>query len=162
MNKVLSLLLILGMDWILKLVEYFEKYIFQDWGFAKYLIVPIILDTILGARRAVKQKKFTWKRFDKILDKLVSYISILILVHVMTSFTVDDKTINVFNWMRVAVFSGLIAKEGYSIIKNIAAVDRGYVPSWLIKKLEDFDKTGKFFEKDDEPETKNNKIDQDV
>lgn len=144
---VLILLFILSIpsDWLVKVGFYFEKYIFQDWGFAGYLIVPIMLDTLIGSYRAKKQGKFQWKKFDKIVDKLITYITILILVHVMTSFTIEDTTVTIFNWMRITVFSALMAKEGYSILKNLAAMNKGYVPYWLLKKLEQLDKTGKFF-----------------
>jgi phage-related holin len=146
MYKLTALILLLvSSELLLKLSFYFEKYIFQDWGFAGYLIVPIILDTIIGSYRAKKQGKFKWKEFDKIVDKLITYMTILILVHVMTSFTVDDTTITVFHWMRVTVFSALMAKEGYSILKNLAALNKGYVPVWLLRKLQQVDKTGKFF-----------------
>jgi len=149
MYKAIVLILLLTLsipsDWLIKLGFYFEKYIFQDWGFVAYLIVPIMLDTLIGSYRAKKQGKFQWKKFDKIVDKLITYITILILVHVMTSFTIEDTTITVFQWMRITVFSALMAKEGYSILKNLAAMNRGYVPYWLLKKLEQIDKTGKFF-----------------
>jgi len=162
MYKPITLILLLvvsvSSNWLIKLGFYFEKYIFQDWGFAAYLIVPIILDTLIGSYRAIKQGKFKWKEFDRIIDKLITYITILILVHVMTSFTIDDTTITVFHWMRVTVFSALMAKEGYSILKNLAAMNKGYVPYWLLKKLEQLDKTGKFFTEEEIEENKKKEL----
>ena len=155
MNKIVSLLLILSIDWVIKLTEYFEMYIFQDWGFIKYLFIMVLLDTLLGIRRAKKQKDFHWKRLDGLLDKLITYISILVLVHVMTSFTVDDKTVTWFMWLRISVFSALIAKEGLSSLRNLAATNKDYVPAWLLKKFEEFDKTGKFKIKDDDRKNTN-------
>ena len=146
------MLLFVSVSWAEKLGEYFETYIFQDWGFARFLVVPIILDTFLGAYRAKKQGKFKWGEFDRIIDKLISYMAILILVHVMTSFTVADKNVTIFHWMRVAVFSALMVKEAYSILKNIAAMNKSYVPVWLLERFKQFDKSGKFTIEEDEKE----------
>ncbi len=150
MDRIVSLLLVVTIDWLVRLTQYFETYIFQDWGFVQYLIIPVLVDTLLGVYIAKKKNNFSWKELDKIVDKLISYVSILVLVHVMTSFTVDNETVTLFHWMRVSVFSGLMAKEGYSILKNLSALNNSYVPTWLLNKFKQFDKTGKFSnEKDD-------------
>jgi len=125
-------------------MEYVEIYIFQDWGFVKYLFIMVFLDTILGVRRSIIQKTFYWRNLNGLKDKLIVYISILVLVHVMTSFTVNDETVTWFSWLRISVFSGLMAKEGFSSLKNIAATNKSYVPVWLLKRFEEWDKTGKF------------------
>jgi hypothetical protein len=158
LTLVLLIILSVSSDWLVKLGFYFEKYIFQDWGFIAYLVVPIILDTLIGTYRAHKQGKFKWGNFGKIIDKLITYTTILILVHVMTSFTIGDTTITVFKWMRVTVFSALMAKEGYSILRNLAAMNKGYVPYWLLKKMEQFDKTGKFFTSEEIEENKKKEL----
>lgn len=151
MYKISLLLLIVSIDWLTRLTGFFEVYVFQDWGFVRYLIIMVILDTILGIRRAVIQKTFHWKYLYGLKDKLIVYTSILVLVHVMTSFTVDDQTVTWFIWLRISVFSGLMAKESFSILKNIAATNKSLVPAWLLKKFEEWDKTGKFkFESDEE------------
>ena len=144
MYKIIPLLLILSINWLLKLMEYVEIYIFQDWGFVKYLFIMVFLDTILGVRRSIIQKTFYWRNLNGLKDKLIVYISILVLVHVMTSFTVNDETVTWFSWLRISVFSGLMAKEGFSSLKNIAATNKSYVPVWLLKRFEEWDKTGKF------------------
>lgn len=144
MYKIIPLLLILSINWLLKLMEYIEIYIFQDWGFVKYLFIMVFLDTILGVRRAIIQKTFHWRNLNGLKDKLIVYISILVLVHVMTSFTVNNEIVTWFSWLRISVFSGLMAKEGFSSLKNIAATNKSYVPVWLLKRFEEWDKTGKF------------------
>jgi len=144
MYKMTSLLLILSVDWLLRFTEYVEMYVFEDWGFIKYLFIMVLLDTILGVRRSVIQKTFHRKNLSGLKDKLIVYTSILVLVHVMTSFTVNDQTVTWFSWLRISVFSGLMAKEGLSSLKNIAATNKSYVPIWLLNKFEEWDKTGKF------------------
>ncbi len=144
MYKIIPLLLILSINWVIKLTEYIEMYVFQDWGFVKYLFIMVFLDTILGVRRSIIQKTFYWRNLNGLKDKLIVYISILVLVHVMTSFTVNDETVTWFSWLRISVFSGLMAKEGFSSLKNIAATNKSYVPVWLLKRFEEWDKTGKF------------------
>ena len=51
-----------------------------------------------------------------------------------------------------------MAKEGYSILKNLAAMNKGYVPYWLLKKLEQLDKTGKFFTEEEIQENKKKEL----
>jgi len=144
MNKLISLMLIISVDWLMKLTEYFEIYIFRDWGYAKYLIILVFIDTVMGMYRAKKHSKFSWKKLDALVDKAISYTSILILIHVITSFTVDNEVVTIFHWTRITVFSALMVKESYSILRNIAAIHEGYVPAWLLEKFKNFDKTGKF------------------
>ena len=139
------LLLIMSIDWLLRLSEYFNTYIFEDWGFVPYLGILIFIDTFSGIRRARRQKKFLWKNLKTALfDKLITYISILVLVHVITSFTVNDQRVTLFIWIRMGALSWLMVHESYSILKNIAAINKKHVPQWLLRKLEEFDKKGKF------------------
>jgi len=149
MHKLTYVLLIISIDWLLKLGQYFETYIFHDWGFIKYLGILIVVDTLIGIYKAKKQKKFSWKKLGKLQDKLITYISILVLVHVITSFTVEDKVVTLFHWIRLGALSGIMAKEAVSILKNLAAVNKSFIPIWILKKLEAFDKSGKF--DDEEP-----------
>lgn len=138
------LLLIVSIEWLARVAGLIDTYIFQDWGFIKYLFIMVALDTILGVRKSIIQKNFLWKNLTALKDKLIVYTSILVLVHVMTSFTVDDEIVTWFSWLRISVFSSLMAKEGFSSLKNISATNKSYIPAWLLKRFEEWDKTGKF------------------
>ena len=129
---------------LLELVKYFETYIYKDWTYATYLFIPIVFDTFLGIYKALRRGEFKWSEFKNIGDKLIGYSSILVLVHVLTSFTVDGEKVRLFDWVKVGVLSSLILKEGISILKHVAALNEDLVPIWLLDKLKSIDKTGKF------------------
>ena len=156
MNKLGYLLLIVSVDWSLRIMNYFETYIYNDWDYAKFLLIPVILDTLLGIYVAKRLGKFRWFALNKVLEKLVIYLTMLVLAHVMSTFTVSGKPVGIFNWAKMAIFSAIMVKEAYSILRNLAILDNKKVPLWLLKKFQYFDRTGKFFEdvdkKDNEKE----------
>ena len=57
MDRIVSLLLVMTIDWLVRLTQYFETYIFQDWGFIQYLIIPVLIDTLLGVYIAKKKER---------------------------------------------------------------------------------------------------------
>lgn len=142
---------------LLELVKYFETYIYKDWAYASYLFIPILFDTFLGIYIALRRDEFKWSEFKNIGDKVIGYSSILVLVHVLTSFTVDGEKVQVFDWIKVATLSSLMLKEGVSILKNVASLNEDLVPIWLLNKLKNLDKTGKF-KLEDNGKEKNEKI----
>lgn len=121
-----------------------EKYFFADWEFLKFLFVLVIGDTVLGFYKHFKHKTLSSKAWGKIINKLISYGSLLIVSHVLGSFTIKGETIHSFGWLHTLVFASLMVKEGISIIENIGAINENLVPKWLLKKLKEFDKNGKF------------------
>ncbi len=121
-----------------------EKYFFNDWEFLIYLFLMIVIDTILGFLKHYKRGTVSSKAWGKIITKLISYGSLLIVGHILAGFTVQGDCITSFNWIRTFVYTSLMVKEGISIIENIGAINESFVPKWLLKKLKEFDEQGKF------------------
>ena len=125
-----------------------EKYFFQDWEFLKYLFILIAGDTALGFIKNLKRKTLSSKAWGKIVYKLITYISLLIVAHVLASFTIHGSDPKILDWFESLILTSLMVKEGISILENIGSINQGLVPVWLLNKLKEFDNTGKF--KDDE------------
>lgn len=126
-------------------VEYVDKYVFNDWEFLKFLLVITSVDTLLGFIKAIKLREVSSKGFSMVFKKLIVYSCALITTHALVHFTVDNKAIAVFGWFDYVIFSGIMVREAISIFENIATIDPGAFPKKILKYLRDFDSfTGEF------------------
>lgn len=125
------------------IVKLFEQYLFADWEFVKYLIVLIVIDTITEFYINIKAHTINSKAFGNVVDKLIAYSSLLIIVHIISHFTVEGKAVEIFHWMQTVAYSALLVRESISILENISIVNSKLIPSWILKRLKEFDKTGK-------------------
>jgi phage-related holin len=64
------------------LVEFFEKYIFSDWDFLRFLLVFMVLDTVSSWWFHIREKDFSSKGFAQLFVKLIIYSILLIVAHV--------------------------------------------------------------------------------
>ena len=126
------------------IIGFIEKYYYDDWEFLKFLIILIVGDTILGFLKHMKTKTLSSKAWGQIIYKLISYMSLLIVAHIFVSFSINGSPVNIFDWFEKLVLTSLIVKEGISIIENIGALNQNIVPKWILTKLKEFDKNGKF------------------
>ena len=126
------------------LLAFVNKYIFNDWEYAVYLGIAMAVDTVLGFCKHYKNKSLSSSACGKILYKMISYGSILIIVHILTHFTVDSEQIKFFSWMETIAYAALLVKEGISVMENVGAINPRFVPTVILKRLKDFDETGKF------------------
>ena len=124
------------------IVNWFEKYVFHDWEFIKYLVVLIVIDTVVSWVFHIKQKDFSSKGFGMILVKLFSYVALLTLGHVLSSFTIQNDEVTTFTWINSLICTSLLIREGISIVENVSKLNPNFVPSWLRKVLKDFDENG--------------------
>ena len=126
------------------LISLFEKYIFNDWQFLGFLAVIIMIDTITGFAKHVKAKTISSNGFGKLFTKFIIYSCTLVMTHVVSAFTVGGEVSVVFEWFDNLVYSGIILREAISILENIAMINNTLVPSWILKRLKEFDsETGK-------------------
>ena len=137
----------------------FTKYLFSDWEYFGFLFSLIVLDTLfamLGVWRNQGWKALSFKASHNFAIKLFLYFGVLVLSHIFGNFTVHGKPNILFTWIDTFIFSYLIAKEGLSLAKNINAVMPGYVPQFVITRLNKFQKSGRFADlvKDVEEDTK--------
>ena len=76
------------------------KYIYQDWEFAKWIGVAVVVDTLLGIAKHWVHKDASsedfWVKFSK---KIVVYIGLLITANLLTNYTVDGNVVGSTQWM---------------------------------------------------------------
>lgn len=124
------------------IVDWIEKYIFKDWEFLKYLVVLIAIDTVISWLYHFMHKDFSSKGFGMILIKLIIYSSLLVVGHVLGSYTIDGQTTTTFTWFRTLICTSLLVRETISIVENVGKINPNLVPLWIRKYLKDFDENG--------------------
>ncbi len=120
-------------------VELFEKYVFGDWEFVRWLVILMLIDTILGFVKHYIAHDLSSKAWGQVARKVTVYACTLILAHVMSSFTVDGDTIETFVWFRYFACSALMVREALSIVENVEEISPGFFPKSIITKLNEFD-----------------------
>ena len=123
---------------ITPLLEFFEKYVFGDWEFVKFLVVVMFLDTVLGFIKHIIRKDVSSKAWGMISRKVIIYAAVLVLAHVLCNFKIGDKVVDSFIWFRYFACSALMVREAISIIENVEEICPGFFPTWVIKKLNGF------------------------
>ena len=132
-------------------VELFEKYVFGDWEFVKWLVVLVCVDTALGFVKHWISKDVSSKAYGMIAKKLIIYSCVLVLSHVMSNFRIADQIVDSFVWFRYFACTALMIREALSIIENVEDICPGFFPKNIIRKLQGFDnETGKKEETKDE------------
>lgn len=125
-------------------VELFERYVFGDWEFVKWLIVLVCVDTGLGFVKHWLSKDVSSKAYGMITKKLIIYSGVLILSHVMGNFSIAGQVVDSFVWFRYFACTALMVREALSIIENVEEIYPGFFPAAIINKLKGFDNlTGK-------------------
>ena len=124
------------------LVNWFEKYVFHDWEFVKYLVVLIVIDTLISWIYHIKEKDFSSKGFGMIIVKLFSYTALLCLGHILSAYTIQGNEVTTFTWINSLICTSLLIREGISIVENISKLNPNLVPTWFRKLLKDFDENG--------------------
>lgn len=119
-------------------LEIFEKYVFGDWEFVKFLIVLMIIDTALGFVKHWIAHDVSSKAWGMIGKKLIVYSSVMALSHVLASFVIAGSVVDSFVWFRYFACSALMVREGISIIENCEEITPGFMPVWIIKRLKGF------------------------
>jgi toxin secretion/phage lysis holin len=125
------------------LLTWLEKYIFGDWEYLTFLAILIVGDTILGFYWALKSKTITASAWGQIIEKLLTYFSLLIVCHILAEFTIAGRPVSLFTFAKYLGYSVLIVKESISILEHLARINKRLVPAWLLQKLKRFEKTGK-------------------
>lgn len=121
-----------------------EQYLFCDWEFFIFLNVLVITDGVLGVWKHYILHTISSSGIGQGLKKLGVYGLFLILAHVMKNYTVDGEKNVIFSWFPNMIYFYLVVKEAISIIENIGVVYPNSVPTWLLKRLKEYDQKGKF------------------
>ena len=130
-------------------IELFEKYVFGDWEFVKYLVVLVVIDTILGFSKHYIKHDISSKAYGMIAKKIVSYSIVMIVAHVVATFRVGGEQIESLVWFRYFACSALMVREAISIIENLEVIAPGFIPKSIVRRLSEFDSnTGKPIDRD--------------
>lgn len=119
--------------------ELFERYVFGDWEFVKWLVVLVCVDTCLGIVKHWISHDVSSKAYGMIAKKLIVYSCVLVLSHVMASFSIAGQAVDSFIWFRYFACSALMVREALSIIENVEEICPGFFPKAIITKLKGFD-----------------------
>jgi toxin secretion/phage lysis holin len=112
-----------------------RQYFFADWQFAGFLFTLILVDTATGVLRSWQKKQVSSRAFSRIFIKCLVYLLLLILAHVMTSFTIKGEVNVVFQWFDTFIYCAMMAREALSVLENLATVAPELVPKVLLKRL---------------------------
>lgn len=114
------------------------KYVYQDWEFAKWIAVAVVLDTVLGIAKAWIKKDISseefWSKFGK---KILVYICLMILSNVLQHSTVNGSTVGATTWMGDYLCTFMLIREGISVLENVNAITP-IVPKWLLKRMREY------------------------
>lgn len=120
------------------------KYIYQDWEFAKWIAMAIIIDTLLGiAKHWIHQdisSEAFWAKFAK---KIFVYMMLLITSNVLSNYTVNGHVVGATQWIGEYLCVVMLIREAISIFENVNAIVP-MVPAWLLKRLKDFNEKGEY------------------
>ena len=132
----------------LSIVADCSRYLYQDWEFAKWIAVAVILDTILGVIKHLLHKDASSESFfSKFGKKIAVYIVLLILSNVLTNYTVQGSIIGPTQWIGTYLCVFMMVREGFSCVENIQAIYPIF-PTSFVRRLKDFNDKGEYIKKD--------------
>lgn len=134
------------------------SYIYQDWEFAKWIGIAVVIDTLVSMvmhwiHKDLNSEDF-WHKFAK---KIFVYIMLLIASNMLTNYTVNGHVVGSTQWIGEYLCVFMMLRETISIFENTNAIIP-IVPAWLLKRLKDFNDKGEYIkpgplqEKQDAPD----------
>ena len=117
------------------LIETFEIYVFKDWEFLTSQTILILLDTILGLRIAIKLKRLSSYDFSRLFDKVILYLILMIMAHVMTHYRIEGEPNQIYRWVNYVIYSVITGREAISILENISILWPKFLPKSLTEKF---------------------------
>lgn len=123
-------------------IFFIEKYLFDDWQFIMFLMILVALDTITGIWAAFLKNKISSKTFGKVITKLIVYGIALIVSHSLINYQISESKNELFGWIDSLVYAAIMVREAISVFENLGKISPGLIPSWILKKLKDFDDDG--------------------
>lgn len=137
---------ILGALIIAPVIDVFGKYVFADWEFLIFLSLMVLLDTVTGFVKAWVRGKVSSQGFTGVILKGFVYGVFVVIIHILQTFSDKPLVIAAFDWIGTLGYAAVIVREAISIIENLGAIKPGLIPSWILKRLKDFDEDGKINE----------------
>ena len=129
------------------------KYVYQDWEFAKWIAIAVIIDTVVGLAKHWIHKDISsdefWHKFAK---KISIYIVLLILSNLLNNYTVNGHVVGSTQWIGEYLCVYMLIREAISILENVNAI-MPIIPAWLLRRLRDFNDNGEYIRKRNSDDT---------
>lgn len=97
----------------------FGKYVFADWEFAGFLFTLVMIDTLIGVFRAIRNRDFDIKELTEFVEKIVLYSAGLAVGHSISHYTTEGERILIFVFVKDAIYTALLIRETVSILLHI-------------------------------------------
>lgn len=128
----------------LSIVADLSRYLYQDWEFAKWIGITVVLDTILGVIKHLLHKDASSESFfSKFGKKIAIYIVLLILSNILSNYTVQGSVVGATQWIGTYLCVFMMVREGFSCVENIQAI-YPILPVAFVKRLKDFNDRGEY------------------
>lgn len=125
------------------LMQVVEKYLFNDWEYLRWLVVLVAIDTLLGITYAWKTNQFSSYGFSKVIVKMLLYGCCLVVINVLTRFTIAGETpalmADLASWFAYFLLTVLMLREAISVFENIAKIEPRFLPTWVLVRLKAFE-----------------------
>lgn len=132
-----SLLALKVAGFISPVFMFLEKYLFDDWEFLKFLIILILIDSAWGVWDAISAKELSKEGFQKGLEKLAIYGTLLVIGHILKEIKSGNEAMW-FSYFTSLIHSYMVVNECISILEKLARRQPKWVPNWLLDKLKSF------------------------
>ena len=104
-----------------------NKYIWSDWEFLRWLALLMTIDTITGIIKSfIRRNAITSGGLRMMTIKFIQYGMFLIVMHILSNFTVDGETVSAYSWMTVPAYTLLMGIEAKSIFENITQMRKDF------------------------------------
>lgn len=132
----------------LTVVADLSHYLYQDWEFAKWIGVAIVVDTVLSVWKHFLHKDASSDAFfSKFSKKITIYILLLILSNVLVNYRVQGSVVGPTQWIGTYLCVFMMVRESFSCIENIQAIYPIF-PTSFVRRLKDFNDRGEYIKKD--------------
>lgn len=121
-----------------------SRYFYQDWEFAKWIGVAVVIDTLLGIAKHIIHRDASSEDFwQKFIKKIVGYMALMILSNILTNYTVGGNVVGATQWMGTYLCTFMMVREAISIMENVNAIIR-IIPRSVLKRFKDFNDKGEY------------------
>lgn len=132
----------------LSVVVNVSQFLYQDWEFAVWISVAVIIDTILSVWKHLLHKDASseafWSKFSK---KIIIYILLLILSNILANFKVNGSVVGATRWIGTYICVFMMVRECFSCVENIQAIYPIF-PTSFVRRLKDFNDKGEYIKND--------------
>ena len=120
------------------------QYVYQDWEFAKWIAVAVVIDTFLGVWKHLIHKDASSESFfSRFGKKIVIYVLLLMLSNIATNATVGGTVVGPMQWVGTYICVFMMVREIFSCVENIQAIYPIF-PLSFVKRLKDFNDRGEY------------------